>query len=410
MMKTSLIFKHELIKTLRSRSFLAVLILVPMLSFIVLIIASSLDGRKEAAATQGSPQGSAEELEILGFIDSGGLIQTVPAEMSAVIKPYPDLVSARAAVERGEITAFFSIPADYLQRGQVEVYRPDFNPIGGMESSAILTTLLNANLLRDDPDLRERIMFPYNLTFRYLSETVQPEEDSGWAFMLPYIVTFLFYIFILTSASLLLNSVTKEKENRVIEILLTSVKPVQMLTGKITALGLIGLFQTVVWMVSGWLMLRYSGRAALIPSSIQLPASVLIWGVIFFILGYAIYASLMAGIGALVTNLRESSQATILVVIPLIIPLMLVSALIEKPNSAVSLVLGLFPFTSPVAMMTRLAAAQIPIWQPFLAAILQALTAWLIIRAVAGMFRAQNLLAGQRFDLKVYLRALLGRV
>lgn len=408
-MKTSLVFKHEFIKTLRSRSFLAALILAPLASFFILFIVNNIESKKETPPGSGAPQETPADLEILGFIDTGGLLQVVPAELSALVKPYPDMASAIAAVENGEISGFFIIPADYVQTGVIDVYRPDFNPIGGMESSPFVTMLLNANLLNDDPELRNRIMQPVNFSFQYLSDTVQPEEDSDWAYILPNIVSFLFYIFILTSASLLLNSVAKEKENRVIEILLTSLKPVQMLTGKITALGLLGLFQTVLWSVSGWLMLQYSGRTAIIPASITLPAEVLLWGAVFFLFGYAIYASLMAGIGALVTNLREASQATILVVIPLIIPLMLDSALIEKPNSAISLALSLFPLTSPVAMMTRLAAAQVPIWQPVLAVLLQALTAWAIIRAVAGMFRAQNLLTGQEFNLKVYFRALLGR-
>lgn len=117
----------------------------------------------------------------------------------------------------------------------------------------------------------------------------------------------------------------------------------------------------------------------------------------------------MAGIGALVPNLREASQATFLVILPLIIPLMFISLLINRPESTVALVLSLFPLTSPVAMMTRLAATPVPFWQLGLAAVLQALTAIFIVRLVSGMFRAQNLLSGQPFSIKVFLRALAGK-
>lgn len=408
-MKTYLVFVHEFVKTLRSRSFLAGLFLVPLVSFITLLVISAIQAKNQADTLPEVSQTQSEKVEVFGIVDHSGVIRFIPEMMSTAVRLFPDLASAKAAVESGEITMLFDIPADYLHSREVEVYRPDFNPIGGIESSGILTSLLNANLLSDDPMLYERIMQPYSLTFRYLSDSPLPEEKSGWAFLVPYIVTFLFYILILTSSSLLLNSLTKEKENRVIEILLTSIKPLQLLTAKITALGLLGLLQTIIWLVSGWLMLQYSGRMALIPASIQLPAGVLAWGVIFFILGYVIYASLMAGIGALVSHLREASQATILLVLPMIIPLMLISALIEKPYSAVSVGLSLFPLTSPVAMMTRLAAAQIPLWQPILAALIQIVTAWLIIRAVAGMFRAQNIMAGREFNLKIYFRALTGR-
>jgi ABC-2 type transport system permease protein len=127
------------------------------------------------------------------------------------------------------------------------------------------------------------------------------------------------------------------------------------------------------------------------------------------ILGYAVYASLMAGVGALVPNMREATQATIVLLIPMMIPLMLISGLSSKPNGPLAVVLGLFPLTSPVTMMARLAAAQVPTWQLLLAVLLLAVTAYLVLRSVAGMFRAQNLLSGQPFKLKIYLQALLGR-
>jgi ABC-2 type transport system permease protein len=133
------------------------------------------------------------------------------------------------------------------------------------------------------------------------------------------------------------------------------------------------------------------------------------WGIVYFILGYTIYAALMAGLGALVPNLREASQATFLIILPMIIPLMFISLLINRPDAALSIGLSLFPLTSPVAMMTRLAATPVPFWQLGLAALLQALTAVFIIRLVAGMFRAQNLLSGQPFSVKVFLQALAGK-
>jgi len=130
---------------------------------------------------------------------------------------------------------------------------------------------------------------------------------------------------------------------------------------------------------------------------------------VYFLLGYAMYASLMAGLGAMVPNLREASQATCVVILPLIIPLFFINALIGQPGSTLSVVLSLFPLTSPVAMMTRLATGSVPWWQPFLAAVLQGLTALLIVKSVAGMFRAQYLLTGQAFNVKLFLKALVGK-
>jgi ABC-2 type transport system permease protein len=222
-------------------------------------------------------------------------------------------------------------------------------------------------------------------------------------------VTMLFYIIILSAASLLLSSVAKEKENRVIEILMMSLTPRQLLTGKIVGLGLMGLVQTIAWVGTGRVLLAFSGTTFNIPIAFQLPASFLVWALIFFLLGYAVYASLMAGLGALVPNLREASQATILVIFPLIIPIFLLSILIEQPNGMLAVILSVFPLTSPVAMMTRLASGEVPFWQIMLAVVFLALTAVFVVRSVARMFRAQTILSGQPFSRKVFFQALLGK-
>jgi ABC-2 type transport system permease protein len=130
---------------------------------------------------------------------------------------------------------------------------------------------------------------------------------------------------------------------------------------------------------------------------------------VFFILGYALYGSLMAGLGALVPNLKEASQATTVMIIPMLIPLVFVSALIGEPNGVIAVVLSLIPLTAPVAMMTRLAAGNVPVWQVIAAAVFMGAMTYFVVRAVAGMFRAQNLLSGQAFNLKRFFQALAGK-
>jgi ABC-2 type transport system permease protein len=95
--------------------------------------------------------------------------------------------------------------------------------------------------------------------------------------------------------------------------------------------------------------------------------------------------------------------------IPMIIPLMLISAIISKPNGLLSVILSLFPLTGPVTMMTRLAAGSVPIWQLILSVLLFIATAWIIIRTAAGLFRAQNLLSGQNFKLSLLFKVIAGR-
>ena len=194
-----------------------------------------------------------------------------------------------------------------------------------------------------------------------------------------------------------------------IEILLSSIAPRQLLTGKILGLGLVGLLQTVVWMGTGFLLLKAGGTTLNIPASLQLPTDLLVWSVVFFLLGYFLYATIMAGVGALVPNIKEASQATVIIILPMLIPLMLISLMIETPNATLPLILSLFPFSAPVAMVTRMAVTTVPLWQILTAIGLLLVTIFILVRAVAGMFRAQVLLTGKKFSMGLYLRTLFGK-
>jgi len=207
----------------------------------------------------------------------------------------------------------------------------------------------------------------------------------------------------------MLNSVAKEKENRVMEILMSSVKPKQLMAGKILGLGLIGLLQMVIWFGSGMLLLRLGGTTLNIPPSLQLPPEVFYWGVPFFILGYLIYATIMAGVGALVPNLKEGTQATFFVILPILVPLLLIGVIIEQPNATLPVILSLIPFTAPNTIMTRLAVSPVPLWQLLFALGSMIITVIFLIRAVSRMFHASLLLTGKKFSIKAYFKALLGK-
>jgi ABC-2 type transport system permease protein len=312
-------------------------------------------------------------------------------------------------LKQNQISAYYIIPANYINTGDITYVRTDFNPLSGSGQSDLLKSIVNFNLLGGDAQLSSRVNQPPNVQPHPLTAAPQREEGNMLTFFLPYAVTMLFYIIILSAASLLLSSVAKEKENRMMEILLVSVTPRQLLTGKIVALGMVGLLQTIVWVGTGRILLALGGTTFNLPIAFQLPPSFLIWGVVFFLLGYSVYASLMAGLGALVPNLREATQATIVVIFPLIIPIALISVLINDPNSLLAILLSLFPLTAPVAMMTRLSAGNVPIWQTLLSAVLLAATAVLVVRSVARMFRAQTILSGQPFSRKLFFNALFGK-
>jgi len=411
MNKILTVLKNEFKTVVMRKSFILTLVLLPLTGFIVLLIVSGLQKSSgvEAGEILNKIFNPEEKQTIEAYIDLSGLMATIPPGDEDLLVKMNSEEEAVDAIHAGTISAYYVIPEDFMQTGDIVYVRPDYNPMGGSEESGAIEALVAYNLTGGNLELTYRIQDPLNLTEVDISNAMARESENWLTYVLPYVVTYLFYIVILTSSTLLLNSITSEKQNRVMEILMTSITPRQMLTGKIIALGLVGLLQTVVWLGSGLLMLSYSGNVFALSSAFVLPASTLLWGIVFFLLGYALYASLMAGIGALVPNMREASQLTTIVIMPMIIPLVFISPLMTTPNSPLSVFLSLFPLTSPVSMMTRLSAASVPFWQIGVAILLLAASVVLLVRASAGLFRAQNLLSGSSVSAKGFLKALIGK-
>lgn len=409
MRKSILVLRNEFFTTVSRPSFLLMAFGLPLIAFLVFAAAGWL-GRTGAGGSGDTSGSSAFTIRPQGLVDEAGFVRTVPTDTPpGALTIFPDEDSARQALASGQINSYYRIPADYLETGKVYLIDPDARPLTSGGQTWILRWTLMVNLLGGDAQRAARVRNPMEVAATPLSPAPRRDTESEAAFWIPYAVTLIFYFVIIMSASLLLNSISKEKQNRVMEILMASVSPRQMLVGKIAGLGLAGLTQTAVWVSTGYALLRIGGQTLNIPPSLQPSPSFIVWGILFFLLGYALYASLMGALGALVPNLREASQATISVIWPLLLPIFFISALVQEPDGALAVAMGFFPFTSPVVMMTRLASGGVPAWQPALAAVLLGATAVWVVRAVARMFRAQTLLSGQAFSVTRFWGALLGR-
>ena len=410
MRKTLLVLRNEIITTVTRKSFLFTAFGLPLIAVLIFLGASVLKGNALGALGALTGASGKSELQVEGYVDHSGLIKAIPEDIPAgILVAYPDEASAHQALNNGEIAAYYVIPADYIESGNLIYINPAYSWTSNKGQSWVMRRTIIANLLDNDPERIQRFWHAMDVEVKALAPSQQRNEDNPLTFAVPYATMMIFYIVILMSSSLLLNSVTVEKQNRVMEILMSSIKPSQLLSGKIIGLGITGLLQTVIWFGTGYILLRLSGRTFNLPSGFELPPSILVWGIVFFLLGYAVYASLMAALGALVPNLKEGSQSTIVVIWPTIVPMFLISILIEQPHGALATGLSLFPLTAPMTMMLRLSAGGVPWWQPLLAAGLLLITVYFILRAVARVFRAQYLLSGQPFSVKRYLGALLGR-
>lgn len=406
-----LVLKNEIITKLQQKSFLFAAFGLPIIGMLFYLLAATVTNN--AGGFAGDLARSALEpgqLPPAGFIDRSGLVAVIPqVEGGAPLVSYPDEEAARQALTRNEIRAYYIIPADFITSGRVIFVPSAENSLNDLTHQAV-RWLLTVNLVGGDETLAAHLDDPLQIEPVSLAPEPQRDRDNPLTFLLPYTVTVLFYIVIFGTASHNISSITTEKENRVIEILLTSVAPQKMFTGKILGLGIVGLLQAGVWIGISYLLLRLSDHTFDLPPEFRLPPTLVAWGLLFFILGYAVYAGLMAGIGALAPNLREAAQAAFVVNTPLLLALILIGLFIEDPDGPLSIAFSLFPLTAPVVMMTRLAATAVPLWQILLAQALLVLTIFGIIRLTTRLFQAQTLLSGQPFKLWRFFKVLLGRL
>jgi ABC-2 type transport system permease protein len=411
MNKTRLVLRYEILSIIGRKSFLFGALGVPLILSLLVLGISALQGDSSGASGGSGGEDSNEfTLQVEGYVDHSGLITAVSKNIpQGILVPYTDEASARQALKAGEITAYYVVPPDYVAKGDLIYVNPDYHIALNRGQAWVMNYTIFENLLGHDAERIERAARPMEVHTRALSSATQGDDDNPLSYWIPYACMLLFTMVMAMSSGFLLDSVGKEKQDRVMEQLLLSLSPRQLLTGKIIGLGVIGLGQTLVWGGIALALMRLQGQRVTIPAGFELSPLILAWAVVFFVLGYATYASLMAGLGALVPNLRDASQATIVVIWPLIVPMFLIGVISEQPHGALATGLSLFPLTAPSTMLTRLIAGGVPLWQPLLAIGLLALTDYFVVRAVARMFHTQHLLSGQPFSVRRYFGAILGR-
>ena len=410
MKKTILVLRNEILTAFQSKSFLFFAFGVPLIAVVIVLGISVIKGDAPDAIVEQADSTEAPQLQVEGYVDHSGLVKALhPDVPPGILVAFPDEASALQALDAGQIAAYYVIPSEYVESGDLIYINPGYRPASSDGQSWVMRRTLFANLLGNDAERIARASIPMDLQVKALNPETQQNRDGPLAFFIPYVAMLSFYMVIMISASLLLHSVGNEKKNRVMEVLLLSVSPRQMLTGKIVGLGILGLLQAAIWLGTGYALLRVSGQTLNLPVEFALPPSILVWGIVFFLLGYAVYASLMASLGALAPNPKEASQGVILVIWPLLIPMLFLVVLIENTHGLLATSLSLFPLTAPIAMMTRLAVGGVPPWQPLLSAGLLLATAVLIVRATAGIFHAQILLSGRPVSVRQFYSAFLRR-
>jgi ABC-2 type transport system permease protein len=212
----------------------------------------------------------------------------------------------------------------------------------------------------------------------------------------------ILYITILIYGVTVMRGVIEEKQSRIVEVLLSSVKPFQLMLGKLVGIGLVGLTQYFTWAA---FMIGISTVAALPAFAMgafklpNIPPSLMVYFVVYFVLGYFLYATLYAAVGALVSSEEDAQQVQLPVTMFLIIPMIFSSAILRNPNSTFSIVLSLIPFFAPVLMFMRICLSQPPLWQIGLSMVLMIVTILGAVWLAAKIYRVGILMYGKRPNL-----------
>jgi ABC-2 type transport system permease protein len=409
MRKTLLVMRHEIVTTFRRKSFLFFGLGMPLILGIVLLIVSIVN--RDQPQTDEEPLERLEGTGVQGYVDESGVVTMEPPGIKpGSLRRFDSLAQANEALDQVEIDGYFIVPSDYVTSGRVSYVADEYNPFSDDLNERGLEWTLLANLL-GNMERAAAVVQPVSTEVLRLERPgdIKRPEDSAFVRQVPITMVVLLYMLIMMPASALVNAVTDEKKNRVMETVLLSVSPRQFITGKILALGVVGLVLIVAWMSVLWMAIRFGGRTLTIPDGFTLPNNLLVWVLIYGALGYAMYGVLMAGLGALVPDVKDSRGASMVLMSPLFLAYVGTLILMRANNEVPALILSMFPLTAPVSMIGRMAQAEVPVWQSVLSAVLQALTAVGLTLLVARLFHARFLLSGQPFKMRAYFAALVGR-
>jgi len=401
MNKTLLIFRHEFRHTVRRRGFIVMTLIVPLIAILLIGVFQLVSGIARPTV----------EAMTIGYVDELGGFQQYTNQGNITLVRFDTPDDATDALVNGDISEYFVIPPDYISAGVINRYTLEKQLAASPATTAAINNFLTSNLLAGKvPEATvARIEAPLNLVSTRLTETgaVAPEQGGYGNFIIPFVFGILLALSIIFSSTYLLQGLGEEKENRLIEILLSSVSARQLLTGKVLGIGVAGLAQVAVWAISAPLLLNLaSSSIGGFISTIQLPANFIVLAVVYFILGYLLFAVISASVGAVSSGSREGQQLVGIFTLPLLIPLWFTSLIMLLPDNPIWVFFAIFPLSAPVEVIIRLGVSAIPAWQ------LVASIAVLVLSIIGTMllttriFRTYLLMYGKRPGIGEVLRNL----
>ena len=420
-----------------SKTFILTTLLGPVLlgGFIAVMVMISVstieDSLDESFSTESLQIGIVDETGVLGtrIMDQG-------AGENTIVLIAPD--SVEDAMINGEIDAYVQIPSDIITANAQPVLHSRDGGRYGVRlvlSETIERSLKDFLLAQNNvaPDVRailDRSVWVESLAYDEEREVREEAESDDAYFILGGILGMFMYMGILIYGTLILYGAMEERTTRVVEVIVSSVRPFDLLMGKVLGIGLVGFVQMATWavMLVGVTILaaplielfidpvmydlpaNASTQELMAAADIPIPGispAILIWFLLYFVGGYLLYGGLFAAVGTMVDSPQESQTLLLPLMMPIIISIMFMSTVIVDPDGSLAVGLSLFPLTSQVPMIVRIAIGGVPLWQILLSYGLLLGSFLASIWVSARIYRASLLMYGKKPSLKTvigYLR------
>jgi ABC-2 type transport system permease protein len=230
--------------------------------------------------------------------------------------------------------------------------------------------------------------------------------DTTSSFVAIYVLFFLMYMVILLYGMNVARSIIEEKTSRVFEVLLATIKPEEMMAGKVIGVGSVGLTQVAVWLLTAVILTSSSIVGALAGGNVHVSLNPMqiIFFVVYFLLGYLLYSSIAAALGAMVNSEQELQQLNMILVMPLAGCMFALAPVITNPNGPVARIISLIPFCTPLIMYLRISLATPPAWEIALSIALMMVTIYAILWVASRIYRVGILMYGKKPNLPEILR------
>lgn len=399
------IIRREFLMTVNRKAYVVSVVVVPLIILLFGVVIKYSVNKYEAAMDRANI-GIVDQAQLIDFKladtvqqNSSESTELLADKKQYKLQRYEDVDTGISDVKQGKLAALYVVGSDYVQTGKVRVYIKESWRVTSGKSPGLdnFQTLLRSSLLQSKvpSETLDRVVKPAQLEELALGkdDSIAPVKGKLQklnSFFAPFGLSFILIISIFISTGYLLQSTVEEKENRVIEVMLSTVTPDQLLWGKVLGLAGAALLQVVLYLI----LFALSNSYGLI--AIDLRPSILILSLAFTVAGYLLFAGILVAIGIVGGKLRESSQIASVWTFIAMSPFWFLSILVDSPNGTLARILSYFPLTSPLTMIFRLSFTAVPTLDVVISLGLLIISAYASVRAAAKIFRAASLLYGKR--------------